>query len=71
MSFNGCDEGFFDLNIPDNREEEDGDIDLSGLPWDKIAEDLESFTGLKIDDPRVQYKWLGPQECSASDVEGA
>ena len=61
-SFASCDEGFFDLNIPDNRETEE--LDLAGLPWDKIAEDLEDFTGLQFDDVRddVKYAWLG-EEC--------
>ena len=60
-SFDSCDEGFFDLNIPDNRGGEE--LDLTGLPWDKIAEDLEDFTGLKFDDPAIKYGWIGGEEC--------
>ena len=62
-SLEACDEGFFDLNIADNREEVEGELDLNGLPWDKIAEDLEDFTGLQIDDTVVKYGWIG-EECS-------
>ena len=55
--------GDFTLNIPDIRDSEGEEIDLSGLPWHKIAEDLEDFTGRKFDDPTVKYVWMG-EECT-------
>ena len=59
-SFNACTKGFFNLNILRNFGV--AEIDLSGLPWDKIAEDLEDFTGLQFDD--VKNIWLG-KDCVA------
>ena len=54
-SFQDCNEGSFNLNI--RRNFAIMEIDLGGLPWDEIAEDLEDFTGLKMEN--TKYTWLG------------
>ena len=56
-SFDACDKGLFYLYIRQNFGTE---LDLTGLPWGKIAEDLEDFTGLKMED--AEYTWLG-EDC--------
>ncbi|XP_052818260.1 uncharacterized protein LOC128244285 [Mya arenaria] len=57
----GCDFGFFDLQIRDNREGMAGEINLNGLPWDKISADLKLIQGKTFDDPLVRYAWLGTE----------
>ena len=53
-----CNEGFLDLFIPDIRANQTGEIDLNGLPWDQISEDVENFTGQTID--TLKYTQIGP-----------
>ncbi|XP_052820678.1 uncharacterized protein LOC128246492 [Mya arenaria] len=60
---NGCDLGFFDLQIRDNRQGTDGEINLNGIPWDKVSADLKLLKTKTFDDSSVRYAWLGP-ECS-------
>ena len=57
--FDTCINGYVDLLTRDIRPGLTGEINLSGLPWYKILEDLE-FTGIKIDDPKMKYIWIGP-----------
>ena len=53
-SFEACDKRLFYLYIRQNFGTE---LDLTGLPWDKISKDLEDFTGKKIKE--AEYTWLG------------
>ena len=59
-SIGSCSLGYFDLQIPARNTLEE-DIDLTGLKWDKIAEDLYEFTGLTFDNTMVEvkYAWKG------------
>ena len=56
-SFKSCQSGFIALQVPDISAT--SDIDLTGLPWTSIEKDLVDFTGVRLDDPRVEYLWLG------------
>ena len=66
-SIGSCKFGYFDLLIPARNTLEE-DIDLTGLKWDKIAEDLYEFTGLTFDNTRVEvkYAWKGDSKISES-----
>ncbi|KAH3714878.1 hypothetical protein DPMN_057580 [Dreissena polymorpha] len=55
-----CRSGFFDLVIKDTRKNLTGDLNLVGLPWDRIAADLRAIRGLTFDNPAVTYIWIGP-----------
>ena len=66
-SFDTCINGFVDLLTRDIRPGLSGEINLSGLPWYKILEDIE-FTGIKIDDPKVKYIWIGPGRYSSDGM---
>ncbi|KAH3714893.1 hypothetical protein DPMN_057595 [Dreissena polymorpha] len=55
-----CRSGFFDLVIKDTRTNLTGDLNLVGLPWDRIAADLRAIRGLTFDNPAVTYTWIGP-----------
>ena len=67
-SFGACKFGYFDLQIPARNPLEE-DIDLTGLKWDKIAEDLYEFTGLTFDSTKleVKYAWKGDSKMVISD----
>ena len=60
--------GYFDLQIPAHNSLEE-DIDLTGLKWDKIAEDLYEFTGLTFDNTKVdvKYAWKGDSKLVISE----
>ena len=59
QTWDSCSEGFLDLFIPDTRAGNTGEeINLEGLPWHHIAEDLEIVTGTKFGGP-VKYIWRG------------
>ncbi|WAR15340.1 hypothetical protein MAR_005445, partial [Mya arenaria] len=60
---NGCELGFFDLQIRDNRQGIAGEINLNGIPWEKVSADLKLLKTTTFDDSSVRYAWLGP-ECS-------
>ncbi|KAH3692859.1 hypothetical protein DPMN_194614 [Dreissena polymorpha] len=55
-----CRSGFFDLVIKDTRTNLMGDLNLVGLPWDRIAADLRAIRGLTFDNSAVTYVWIGP-----------
>ena len=59
QSWNTCPFKFFDLAIPDIRPGKAGEINLSGLPWHLIAQDLR-IIGIKFSDPDMTYIWQGP-----------
>ncbi|XP_052247889.1 uncharacterized protein LOC127855991 [Dreissena polymorpha] len=56
-----CTSGFFDLVIKDTRTNLTGDLNLVGLPWDRIAADLRAIRGLTFDNPAVTYVWTGTE----------
>ena len=62
-SLGSCNSGYFDLQIPARNQLEEN-IDLTGLKWDEIAEDLYKFTGLTFDNTMVdvKYAWKGDSE---------
>ena len=70
-SFGSCKFGYFDLHIPARNSLEE-DIDLTGLKWDKIAEDLYEFTGLTFDNTKleVKYTWKGNSKIVISASHG-
>ena len=59
-TFDSCIGGFVDLQIRDTRPGMTGEINLNGLPWHLIAEDIK-FTGIKFED--IKYIWRGPRNC--------
>ena len=58
-SYDTCINGYVDLLTRDTRPGLTGELDLDGLPWDLILEDLK-FTGIGIADPEIKYIWRGP-----------
>ena len=57
-TWNHCTNGFLDLLIHDKRPSTDDEIDLNGLPWKLISEDLYAVTRKRF--PEIKYTWLGP-----------
>ena len=55
--FRNCNVGYFDLQIPSINTT--SELDISGVPWCQVAEDLREFTGLKFGDSMVRFAWLG------------
>ena len=60
-SLESCNDGFVDLWISADRRTESGELDLNGLPWDVISDDLKY---LGTDFSSLRYTGLGPGECS-------
>ncbi|WAR15345.1 hypothetical protein MAR_005450 [Mya arenaria] len=65
-----CDMFSFDYDLTINmcgwaelRQGTDGEINLNGIPWDKVSADLKLLKTKTFDDSSVRYAWLGP-ECS-------
>ena len=63
QSFDSCGAGFAYLFVPDREKLTPpvpgmtGEINLYGLPWDRIAKDAEEITGQTISS--FKYTWTG------------
>ena len=68
-TFRSCDYGFFDLQIPSINTT--SELDISGVPWGQVAEDLMEFTGLKFRDSMVRFTWFGTGSCKYSFYWGS
>ena len=60
-AWDSCPHGYFDLLIPDNRQGVAGEeINLNGLPWGDIADDLDTAIGEIFASSAMKYIWRGP-----------
>ncbi|WAR15341.1 hypothetical protein MAR_005446 [Mya arenaria] len=58
LTINNCGSGWAEL-----RQGIAGEINLNGIPWDKVSADLKLLRTKTFDVSSVRYAWLGP-ECS-------
>ena len=62
QTYETCKWGFLDLFVNDLRPGATGDVDLTGLPWHLIDEDIRAITGMHLSDPapmKFIFKGLG------------
>ena len=59
QTYKTCNWGYLDLFVNDLRPGATGDVDLTGLPWHLIDEDVRAITGMHLSDPGVKFIFKG------------
>ena len=61
QAWDSCTHGYFDLLIHDYRQGATGEeINLDGLPWGDVSDDLDAAIGERFASSAMKYIWRGP-----------